>query len=78
MNALTRLRSLNVIGAERGVWGVSRGLWEMVFTMGDIHQTCLSAQGDDQIERESGPAGVREQNCMMRQEGRGGRTRGRE
>ena len=46
--------------------------------MGDIHQTCLSAHGGDQIERESGPTGVREWNCMVRQEGRGGRTQGGE
>lgn len=42
--------------------------------VGDTHQTCLSAHGDDLMERETGPTGVRVWNCMMRQEGLEGRT----
>ena len=46
--------------------------------VGDTHQTCLSAHGDDPMDRETGPTGVRVWNCMMRQEGLEGRTRGGE
>lgn len=35
MHVLTRLKKLECDQSRAEVWGVSRGLWEMVFTMGD-------------------------------------------
>ena len=46
----------------------------VAFTTGD-NQTCLSAHGVSR-QREAGPAGVKEWNRVMRQEGLEGRTQG--